>query len=93
MVTVFNHLQSFWHWAFERSRLETLALVTQIAGLPLLLVSAVFVYQQVQDANRTAARNEATSMHSRWAELRSSIYSNPDTAALFDARGERYPPD
>jgi hypothetical protein len=68
-----------------RDRLEAWSFVAQIVTAVAVIGSLVFVWVELERGNRIAIRAEANATMSQWSDFRSSIYGDPDVAALLAA--------
>ncbi len=68
---------------FHRDRVEYWAYVAQVISAAALVLSLVFVGIQLLDGNRVALRNESNATMEQWSDFRTSIYSDRETAQLF----------
>jgi hypothetical protein len=69
----------------RRARVEYLAFFAQIISALAVVISLIFVGLQLQAGNTVMLRNESNATMTQWSAFRASIYSDRETARLFQA--------
>ena len=76
----------------RRPRVEFLAFVAQIVSALAVVISLVFVGIQLNEGNTVTLRNESNATMAPWSAFRGSIYSDRDTARVFQSAMDADPP-
>ena len=76
----------------RRTRIEYLALIAEIVSAIAVVISLGFVGLQLRGGNTVMLRNESNATMAQWSTFRASVYTDRDTAMIFQSGMDATPP-